>query len=195
MEPLLTFPLKRIKDWSIMDFPPPNPALAAEEAARLAREIATPEGEKRIDDALLAAATVPIGRLFGAGIGMAGVAIDTETEEFLAGPFGGRHNWAFERLVEKAGRRTDDCDRSNSIVVKGHAALIDGYATPVVTLYAKYINDPSKDLAEKLVLERGHCIPVWPIKVRYSSNRELRASVAEIQREINQRQDEPRGQT
>lgn len=178
-----------------MDFPPPNPALAAEEAARLAEEISTPEGEKRIDDALLAAAERQRYRFTGAGIGMTGVAIDTETEEFLAGPFGDRHEWAYEQLVEKADRRTGDCDRSESIVVKGHAALVDGYATPIVTLYPKYTGDPSKDLAEKLVLERGHCIPVWPIKVRHSSNREFRASVAEIQREIDERPNDPIGQT
>jgi len=141
-------------------------------------------GYQRIDEALLAAAIPPEGRLFGVGEGMFGIAIDTETGKFLAGPIGGRHEWACKTLVDEAIERTGSVDRAERIVVRGHAALVDGYATPIATLYGKYPDDPHKALAERQILAGGHGLPIWPIREAHSPDPEFRERVAEVRREM-----------
>lgn len=166
-----------------MDFPDPNPARAAAEAERLADEISR-GGYQRIGEALLAAAIPTESRLCGIGQGMFGIAIDTEIGKFLAGPIGEAHTWAYETLVSETLERVEDADRAERIVVRGHAALVDGYATPIATLYGKYADDPCQKTAEDLTLAGGYAIPISPIKERHDPDLALRERVAEVRREM-----------
>ncbi len=146
--------------------PTKQPALAAEEHARLDAEMATHEGYKRISAALLAAASTAGGT--SSGKGLAGIAIDMGTADMLIGPFGKEHKQPLNDLFDDARERGQSCEVP---IVEGRAAMVEGYSLPLVTLLNGSADEPTLQEAERLILENGYGIPIRSLRHKHSPER------------------------
>lgn len=119
-----------------------------------------PEQEQKVEEAWGLACQPPEGRMFSSGEGVAGVAYDIETGEYLAGEIGDDHDRAYNSLSRKADARLEDVDAAERVVVKGHAARILDFALPIVMTRPKYMGDPSPPKADAGILEKGIALPI-----------------------------------
>jgi hypothetical protein len=144
----------------------PQQQTAAIEMQKLERMLLDPEQEKKVEEAWGLACQPPKGRIFSSGEGVAGVAYDIETGEYLAGEIGDDHDWAYNRLSRKADARLEDVDAAERVVVKGHAAKILDFSLPVVMTRPRYTGDTSPPKADAEILEKGIALPIRLAYVR-----------------------------